>query len=312
MSLMTRRGTGPTSTLERALILLAAAGALLLVFAGLAARAAPAPPRVSTLWSQDEPLSGLAWDGSSLWVTLDGSPVIRAVDPRTGAVRRSLPFATPDTGGSAWDGRWLWQIAYLDRTIHKIDLRTGVVVGRIPTPGEGLCSGMTFDGRLLWVANFDDRRIYAIDPEDEGRTVTAIDGHFETTGLAWDGRHLWSGLLVGTVTHDEPTPYTGFVQQMRLDTGATLRVLSVPGVGPGTSDWLPGRPEARRFWWYDGFNRRVVGVELAEPAALALALPSGTLLLLAVLALGTAPALAARRRAPARVPGGLATVRDGS
>jgi hypothetical protein len=307
-----QRQTDAKTALERALLLLAGSGALLLVLAGAAARDEPAPPRVAPLWNQREPLSGVAWDGQSLWLTLDGSPVIHAVDPRTGEVRRTLPFATADTAGSAWDGRWLWQIAYLDRTIHQIDLRTGEVVGRLRTPGRGLCSGMTFDGRLLWVANFDDRQIYAIDPQDEGRTVTAIDGHFETTGLAWDGRHLWSGLLVGTVTHDEATPYTGFVEQIRLDTRATLRVLSVPGVGPGTSDWLPGRPEARRFWWYDGFNRRMVGIELAAPAALALALPSGTFLLLAVLALAVAPALAARRRAPARLTAGLAAPGEGS
>ncbi len=29
-------------------------------------------------------------------------------------------------------------------------------------------------------------------------------GHFENTGLVWDGRNLWKGLLIGTQFHGEP------------------------------------------------------------------------------------------------------------
>lgn len=224
----------------------------------------PCQSAMSVLSATGESVSGLAYDGRWLWVTLDGKPVIWRMDPASGQVSLTLSFATGDTGGSAWDGRWLWQLAYLDKQIHRVDLASGRTTATIPSPGRGLCSGMTYDGRHLWVANFEDGRIYRLDPV-RGVVVDSIQGNFETTGLAWDGVHLWSGILVGTKTHDEATPYTGFVQERNLSRGETLRVVSLPGVGPGTSDWLPGRGQARRFWWYDGYHRRIVRLEF--PAA---------------------------------------------
>lgn len=219
-------------------------------------------PRVTPLWEQRQPISSFAWDGRSLWVTLDGEPVICQTDPDTGAVARRIPFVTPDTAGSAWDGRWLWQIAYKDRTIHKIDLQSGRSVGTLPTPGQGMCSGMTFDGRHLWLANFDDARIYEIDPAQGGKVLRTLRGLFESAGLAWDGRHLWHGILVGTKTHDETPPYAGFVEERNVADDTTARVVPLTGVGPGTAEWLPGQGVSRRFWWYDGHHKRVVRVEL--------------------------------------------------
>jgi hypothetical protein len=137
---------------------------------------------------------------------------------------------------------------------------------------------VTFDGRYLWVANFEDGKIYQIDQNQEGKILRTIDGLSEVTGLAWDGKYLWNGILVGTKSHDEATPYTGFFQQRDLTTMRTLRVIPIAGIGPGTSDWLPGGPQSRRFWWYDGFYNRMVRVDLPDGA-----LPAGYLAALGVL-----------------------------
>ena len=222
--------------------------------------------RAGVLGADFGSISGLAYDGFNLWITLDGRPIIHAVEPDSGRILRSIPFATGDTGGSAWDGRVLWQLAYLERMIYRVDPQTGRFESAFASPGTGQCSGMTFDGRYLWVANFDAERIFQIDQEDGGRIVRSIEGHFETTGLAWDGRFLWSGVLVGTKTHSEVTPHTGFVQQQDPASEETLTVVPVPGVGPGTSDWLPGRARASRFWWYDGVHRRVLVLTNAAAA----------------------------------------------
>lgn len=210
-------------------------------------------------------VSGFAFDGKALWITRDGAPFIHRVDPVSGAVTRTIRFVTGDTGGSAWDGRTLWQIAYLERMVYAIDVQRGVTTRAFSTPGKGLCAGMTFDGRYLWIANFEEARIYRVDPEAGGRVVGSIAGEFETTGLAWDGRSLWTGILVGTKTHDEATPYTGFVQQLAGTSPPPRQVWPVPGVGPGASDWLPGRAEATTFWWYDGFHKRVLVMRRREP-----------------------------------------------
>ena len=207
-------------------------------------------------------VSGLAFDGQSLWVTVDGGRGIHAVDPESGRIRRSLPFAVRDTAGSAWDGRLLWQLAYEQKLLLAIDPATGVVVRRMRSPGQGMCSGMTYDGQHLWVANFEDRKLYRIDQRGDGRVLRTLPTEQETCGIAWDGRRLWAGVILGVSDHGAPTPQTGFVYERDLDSGQILRVLHVAGVGPGTSDWPWGPADRRRFWWYDGHAKRIVWYDL--------------------------------------------------
>jgi len=208
-------------------------------------------------------LSGISWDGSRLWLTVDGSGRLYRVHPETGAVEREIALPARDTGGSAWDGRKLWQLAYNDRQIYRIDLPSGRIEAAIPSPGRGRCSGMAFDGRHLWLANWEDERIYQIDQEGGGRILRSLPGDFETSGLVWDGRYLWNGVMVGAAEeHDAPAPPTGFVQQRDVATGEVLRVFPVQGVGPGASDWLPGGPRSSRFWWYDHYHGKVVRLDL--------------------------------------------------
>lgn len=210
-------------------------------------------------------VSGLTYDGHFLWITLDGEALILGVDPKTGQVRKRIAFSTPDTGGSAFDGRFLWQVAYLERTISRIDLETGQILEKIPAPGPGdsKSAGLTYDGQYLWVSNFDVGKIYRIDPTRHGVIVGEIEGGFETTGLAWDGASLWNGILRGvTANHGADTPVNGYVQQRDSTTGAMGRTFPINGVGPGTSDWLPGGPVSTKFWWYDGIHNTIVQVIL--------------------------------------------------
>jgi hypothetical protein len=211
-------------------------------------------------------LSGISWDGSRLWLTVDGSARLYRVHPETGAVERTFVLPAVDTGGSSWDGRRLWQLAYNDRRIYRIDPRDGRIELSIPSPGRGRCSGMAYDGRHLWLANWEDKLIYEIDQERGGRVLRSLQGDFETSGLAWDGRYLWNGVMVGAEeAHDASAPPTGFVQQRDVATGEILRVFPIPGVGPGASDWLPGEGRRScRFWWYDHFHGKVVRLDLKE------------------------------------------------
>jgi hypothetical protein len=208
-------------------------------------------------------VSGLSFDGESVWITVEGDYTIYQVNPKTSRIVRKLHFPVSETGGSAWDGRYLWQLAYVEKKIYKVDVHSGEIVESLRSPGTGMCSGMTFDGTYLWVANFEDKKFYQIDQTQSGKIKSVMDGYFEATGLAWDGTYLWNGILVGTETHDEETPFTGFVQQRAINSLQPLNVVPIAGVGPGTSDWTPESSTlSRRFWWYDGFNKRIVEVNL--------------------------------------------------
>ncbi len=257
-----------------AILLLAAAGAL---WASLAGQGWRAETRIVPTSLKN--LSAVTWDGEALWVTVDTAGRAYHLDPATGAVDRTLALPAKDTGGSAWDGRTLWQLAYRERKIYRLDPVSGAVLATIPSPGRGMCSGMTWDGRHLWLANWEDERIYQIDQERGGRVLRSIPGELEFTGLAWDGRYLWTGVLVGTESHDEAPPFTGFVQQLDVDTRRALRAFPVNGVTPGGCDWVPGRRLARRFWWYDHYHARLVEMRLRHEHESAGRAAAGMLLL---------------------------------
>jgi streptogramin lyase len=202
-------------------------------------------------------ISGMAWDGAKLWITVDGEGMIYRVDPESGRVERRLPFASRETAGSAWDGSALWQIAYKARTISRLDPASGRVMAVIPTPGPGECSGMTFDGTRLWVANYDTEMIYAVMPRD-GRVVAQISGNRETTGLAWDDGHLWAGFVLPSKAATEPSPRIGFIEEIDPRSQQPLRAFPLAGVAAGTADTTPRSPRATRMWWYDGYHERVL------------------------------------------------------
>jgi hypothetical protein len=232
----------------------------------------------------DRNVSGISYDGHSLWMTIDGKGVLYELDPLTFNVRRKLEFPEKETGGSAWDGRHLWQLAWRRKKLYEVDLHEGKIVSVQPTPGMGMCSGMTFDGRYLWIANFEDKKIYQIDQRHGGRILNALDGAHESAGLAWDGRFLWTGLVVGASSDDEPTPYSGFIEQRDLISGRSLMALPVNGVGPGGTDWLPGQARASIHWWYDGYHNKIVRIRF-RPATGAL-ISCGAQILLACCLLG--------------------------
>jgi hypothetical protein len=243
-------------------------------------------------WEQDvmpgpwDNVSGLSFDGERLWITIEGEHRIRYVDPATGTTLRTVPFPAEATGGSAWDGKWLWQLAWMERRIYQIDPADGKILATFPSPGEGMCSGTAFDGRYLWVANWVESRVYCIDQQDGGRVIRYLRGDKETAGIAWDGTSLWVGVLVGTESHDEAPPFTGFVQELDIVNGEAARVVPVHGVGPGCTDWTPGSRRSSRMWWYDHFNKRIVvirfrteGVGTRRAGALLLFATSGLVIL---------------------------------
>lgn len=213
-------------------------------------------------------VSGIAYDGKSLWITEEGTSKITRVNPVSGQREGEIEFPVKATGGSAWDGESLWQLAWEEKKIYQINLENGAILKSFPSPGEGTCSGMTFDGNYLWLANFEDEKIYQIDQKNDGKIIQVQPGNFETTGLAWDGQYLWSGLLVGTKTHDEVTPFTGFVQQKIPGTKEVKNVLPISGVGTGGSNWTPTNQKATILWWFDMYHQKLVEVQLTPSTPL--------------------------------------------
>ena len=83
-----------------------------------------------------ERVGGVTWDGHDVW--LAAGDALRAIDPDSGTLRRSIDIAAH--AGTAFDGRHLFQIT--EDRIHKIDPQSGIVLATIAAPAGGGDSGL--------------------------------------------------------------------------------------------------------------------------------------------------------------------------
>lgn len=165
-----------------------------------------------------EALSGLAWDGTSLWVT-DLASTIYQVDPfhndNKGKIINTYSYSSqiPNMRDLAWDGENLWVTSWgigstgsLD--FFKLDPITGQISTTYPVtfagvwPNEPHTNGLTWDGQYLWMGKeggHGSGSIHKIDPIT-GADIASFnvpnygDGDVSNPrGLAWDGTGLWAG-----------------------------------------------------------------------------------------------------------------------
>jgi sugar lactone lactonase YvrE len=92
--------------------------------------------------------SGLAWAEGVLWVAQYGARKIHEVDPRTGAVLRTLESNRFVTGVTWVDGE-LWHATWEDdqSELRRIDPRDGEVLEQLEMPAGVAVSGLESDGR---------------------------------------------------------------------------------------------------------------------------------------------------------------------
>jgi hypothetical protein len=161
--------------------------------------------------------TGIAWDGSHLWVADNTSTPttiykLDASDLSGAALPVVQSFAGPDnvSYGMTFDGQHLWisgqsSGSALDqgRYFHQVDRATGQVLQTITPPGYTHYStdgrlqysrlpGLAFDGHALWysdrglqelvdgVSRFVGTRIVQLDPGGDHRDVTVVDGQAST------------------------------------------------------------------------------------------------------------------------------------
>lgn len=131
-------------------------------------------------------VAGVTFDGENVWFATGDK--LRAVDPASGAVKRTLDVASH--AGTAYDGKHLYQID--NGRIHKIDAKSGQVVSSIPSPGNGNDSGLAWAEGSLWVGQYRDRKIRQVDPET-GKVLREIESNRFVTGVTWVDGELWHG-----------------------------------------------------------------------------------------------------------------------
>jgi outer membrane protein assembly factor BamB len=91
--------------------------------------------------------SGLAWAEGTLWVGQHRGRKIHQVDPKTGAILRTIESNRVVTGvtwidGELWHGTWQGD----ESELRRVDPRTGEVLERLDLPPGVGVSGLESDG----------------------------------------------------------------------------------------------------------------------------------------------------------------------
>jgi hypothetical protein len=143
---------------------------------------------------------GIAWDGTSLWVTdyIDEMKMFR-LDPSDGTVLSFFPVVySHSPGGLVWDGQYFYHGSWwesgsaADGKIHKYT-NDGTHVAAFDTPGGYVRpNGLAHDGENLWVSVQEADTLYVVDPDD-GSVLRSV--HVADSGgrLAVLGDHVWVG-----------------------------------------------------------------------------------------------------------------------
>jgi glutamine cyclotransferase len=175
-------------------------------------------------FADNERIHGVTFDGRHLWVATGDK--LKAIDPTTGQVQRSLDVAAH--AGTAFDGQFLWQIA--EDHIQKIDPQTGAVIATIPAPGSGSDSGLTWAEGTLWVGQYRDRKIHQVDP-NTGKILRSIESNRFVTGVTWVEGELWHATWEGEASElRRIDPQTGEVlEKVDMPAGTTVSGLESDG-----------------------------------------------------------------------------------
>lgn len=125
----------------------------------------------------------IAFDGSSIWVSMGLAGKVLRVNSTTGAIDATVT-GLANAQSLVWCGTYVW-VADGVSNIRRIDTRTNALGSTVATAGV---ADMAFDGQNLWVSGATtlSRRDAAT-----GTQVDALSG-FNTLGqMGFDGTYLW-------------------------------------------------------------------------------------------------------------------------
>lgn len=190
--------------------------------------------------------TGLAWDGSRLWVADLESATLNAVDPSTGRIERTLEAPGYQPLGLAWDGKALWVVDGAEKTAYAIDPASGLTVRSLPLDTDAP-EGIGWDGSALWTLDARGGVLVRIDRID-GTTFRSFPcpacgpgRRGQEIGLAFDGQSLF----VSDRTTDA-------IYRVHPGTGAVLDQFPSPGPYPTGLAW-----DGSHFWSADFETRKV-------------------------------------------------------
>lgn len=191
-------------------------------------------------------MCGLTWDGTDLWHSDQDAAKIFAIDPATGAVKRT--FACDKVRADlSYDGVHLCQVGGRPKRIVLIDPVTGEVTGdKKVLPASGRLTGIELGPEGMYMCLRGPTVVQVRDYD----TMTVLR-EFPAAGSSPSGLTYADGVVVYGDFDD------GVLRAMDPKTGEQLGVTSVPGRPTGLT-W-----DGRRLWYCDFPGRVFRSLELS-------------------------------------------------
>jgi YVTN family beta-propeller protein len=153
--------------------------------------------------------AAVAFDGTNIWVTNAGSQSVTKLLASTGATVGTYPVGSNPLG-VAFDGTNIWVTNAGSSTVTRLQASTGSVVGTTPVGTNPV--GVAFDGTNIWVANQGSNTVTKLQASTGGVVGTYTVGN-APNGVAFDGTNIWVTNVGGS---------TGTVTELLASTGATV------------------------------------------------------------------------------------------
>ncbi|MCP3138120.1 YncE family protein [Pyxidicoccus xibeiensis] len=147
--------------------------------------------------------NGLAWDGTSLWVSFSNDiQQLASFNPVTGARERTF-VTTEGTESLAWTGTHLLQSkGYINGRIQRVDLATGGIVGSFANPftqrGGYRGSGIAYRPGEIWASDMFEPDIVILD--DAGVHIGVVADTSNYRHMTFMGQKL-VGVTGGSQVH---------------------------------------------------------------------------------------------------------------
>lgn len=188
--------------------------------------------------------TGLAWDGTHLWIADLATATIREVDPLSGKILKSVDAPGYTPMGLAWDGRRLWILDGTDKTAYALDPSTGITERALALDLDSP-EGLAWDGKALWVSDAKSGVISRLDNQD-GTTWSSFPSPVagrktQEIGLAFVGQWLFvSDRVTDTIYRMDPA------------SGVVLDAFPAPGPYATGLAW-----DGKRLWCADYEARKL-------------------------------------------------------
>jgi YVTN family beta-propeller protein len=128
---------------------------------------------------------GIAFDGTSIWVANSGSANVTKINPANNTVTATVPVGS-NPSHVAFDGTSIW-VTRTPSFVTRINPLTNAVTNSI-TVGVGP-QGVAFDGRNVWVVNGGSATVDKINPN--GGVLATVNVGGSPSGIAFDGSKVW-------------------------------------------------------------------------------------------------------------------------